>query len=674
MNLKRLVEEVRQAWIPQPKIPLIEWLPDNIKLPSEDSDNAGYYRNDYVPYFWGVMHALDNPVSWMVVMQKAAQIGWTVLLATDICKVAVTDPARILMLFPKDEKGRLFMDEKLVPIIEGSPAVNRVIDVTTSRKGGSRSTRKKFPGGEVRTIGSNSISNVKSTTARRGYVEEPDDTNKDVGDQGDSIRHLRERLKRMRNKKLIIGGTPAVADLSQVEHYTKLGTMRVLPVTCHDCGDSHVLDWENVRWLKKEEGIPHPVFGLHQPDTAVYGCPECGSEWDDYRRQANILQTCKAARENGDDFAGWVKTQCGEDFAEDEIEPIETFMELSELYVCIPGTSLADVVRDFLEAEHEAKSGDESARIVFQNNKLGRPYQYAASRLLDHEELQKAAEDYPELSCPAGGLLVTVGIDVQHDRLAISIRAFGRNEESWQMFWGEIDGDTADKRDDCWAALDKLVFQPFKHERFGEIRAAAVSIDSSDGGTSNAVYHWVRTRDKKHRGVLVMAIKGDSNDFGTKEIFTQPKQVDFNNPKRRTKADRHGVRVYMVGTHKAKDLIAKRLLGTSAYMHSCKHVRQDYWEQVTAEVKAPSKKHKGRETWQQRPGRPNEGTDTEVYALHAAHAKGMHKYNEKKWSTIESQLGQRTLFSEPKILPDQPQPAPKKPHRPGQPVGSLLDS
>ncbi|WP_367317783.1 phage terminase large subunit family protein [Microbulbifer spongiae] len=258
-NLQRLVREIRTTWIPLPETPLIGWLPKNIKLPSEDSDNAGYYRVEYVPYFWGVMHALDSPVSWMVVMQKAAQIGWTVLLAADICKCAAVDPARILMLFPKDEKGRLFMDEKLVPIIEGSPAVSRVIDISTSRKGGSRSTRKKFPGGEVRTVGSNSISNVKSTTARRGYVEEPDDTNKDVGDQGDAIRHLRERLKRMRNKKLIIGGTPAVADLSQVEHYVRLGTMRVLPVTCHDCGECHVLDWENVSWLEKE-GVPRTRY------------------------------------------------------------------------------------------------------------------------------------------------------------------------------------------------------------------------------------------------------------------------------------------------------------------------------------------------------------------------------------------------------------------------------
>ncbi|WP_444893436.1 terminase gpA endonuclease subunit [Microbulbifer sp. TRSA001] len=670
------MKEVRQTWIPQPKIPLIEWLPENIKLPSEDSDNAGYYRNDYVPYFWGVMHALDNPVSWMVVMQKAAQIGWTVLLATDICKVAATEPARILMLFPKDEKGRLFMDEKLVPIIEGSPAVSKVIDVTTSRKGGSRSTRKKFPGGEVRTIGSNSISNVKSTSARRGYVEEPDDTNKDVGDQGDSIRHLRERLKRMRNKKLIIGGTPAVADLSQVEHYTKLGTMRVLPVTCHDCGESHVLDWENVSWLEKEGGTPHPVFGLNQPETAVYGCPKCGSEWDDYRRQANILQTCKTARENGDEFAGWVKTQCGEDYEQDEIEPIETFMELSELYVCIPGTGLAEVVRDFLEAEHEAKSGDESARIVFQNNKLGRPYKYAANRLLDHEKLEEAAEDYPELFCPAGGLLVTAGVDVQHDRLAITIRAFGRNEESWQMYWGEIDGDTVDKRDSCWDALDKLLFQGFKHERFGEIYASAVSIDSSDGTTSSAVYEWVRTRKRKYRRVLVMAIKGDSRDFGSKEIFSHPRKAEVRNPTRATKADLHEVKVYMVGTHKAKDLIARRLLGTSAYMHSCKHVRQDYWEQVTAEVKAPSKKYRGRETWQKRPGRPNEGIDTEVYALHAAYAKNLYKNNEKKWSTIESRLGQRSLFSESESpqAPKQSKPTTKKPRQPAQPAGSLLDS
>lgn len=610
------------------------------------------------------MHALDSPISWMVVVQKAAQIGWTVLLACDICKIADTAPARVLMLFPKDEKGRLFMDEKLVPIVRGSPSVARLIDTDTRRKAGSRATRKTFPGGEVRTIGSNSVSNVKSTTATRGYVEEPDDTNKDIGDQGDAIRHLRERIKRMPNKKLVIGGTPSVEGISQVEHYVKMGTQRVLPIRCHDCHQSHVLDWENVSWQSKEGGQPHPVFGLNLPDTATYCCPHCGSTWGDWQRQQNILNTCREAYESGDPMAGWVKTQCGEGYGPNDIEPTETFTGLSELYVCIPGTTLADVVRDYLEAEHEASLGDESARIVFVNNKLGKPYQYAANQILDHETLQDKAEDYPLLWCPAAGLLVTAGVDVQHDRVAITIRAFGRSEESWQMYWGEIEGDTTDKNDPVWTGLDKLLFQKFQHERYGEISLSGVTIDCSDGTTSNAVYHWVRTRSKKHPGVAIMAGKGDSNDEGKKEIFTLPRQVDRSSHKRATKADRHGVRVYMIGTHKAKDLIARRLLGTSAYMHSSTHARADYWEQVTAEVKAPSKKHRGKLLWQVRPGKRNEALDTEVYALHAAHAKGMHKNDEHKWSLIEQSLGQRTLFSEPAKPAAEPQPATRPPSRP----------
>lgn len=658
---------IANLWIPQPNLPLIEWLPGNINLPAQDADDPGPYKVETVPYFWGVMHAVDNNACWMVVLQKAAQIGWTILLAADVCKVAKTDPNRCLMLFPKEEKGRKFMDEKLVPVIEASPLIAEVIDISTSRKSGQRATQKNFPGGWVQAIGSNSVSNVKSTTAPRCYVEEPDDTNRDVGDQGDSIKHLRERLKRRSDKKLIIGGTPAVADLSQVEHYVKMGTMRVLPITCHDCGEAHVLDWENVSWQSKEQGTEHPVFGLNQPDTAVYSCPHCGSLWDDWQRKQNILNTCKTAFDGGDLFAGWVKTQCGDDYGPNECEPIETFFELGELYVCMNGTSLADVVRDYLEAEHEARTGDEGARIVFQNNKLGRPYRYAADLQLDADKLKEKAEEYPLLWCPSGGLVICAGVDVQHDRVAIVIRAWGRAEESWQLHWGEIDGDCTDKQDDVWGALDNLLFQPFTHERFGQAFLSGVSIDSSDGTTSNAVYNWVRTRAKRYPRLKILAIKGDTNDMGKKEIFTLPRAVDRRRYDKPSKADRFGVKIYHVGTHKAKDIISNRLVGTTAYMHSNANVRQDYWQQVTAEVKAPSKKHGGILVYQKLPGRANEGLDCEVYALHNAHANGVHKYTEAGWDRVEATLGQRTLFTveEAPAQPDKPKPAQDKKPAPG---------
>lgn len=585
------------------------------------------------------MHALDDEYVEMVALMKAAQIGWTLLETGWMAKRICCEPSRMLALFPKDDKARDFIEEKFEPVIRATPELAKRVDVSASRKSGNRSNKKNYPGGSLKVFGSNSVSNVKSTPSPVVIVEEPDDTNGNVGDQGDAIRLARERIKRFRKRKFVLGGTPSVEDLSEVEHYIKLGTQRVLPVTCHDCGDSHVLDWDNVSWTTREDGPVHPVYGRALPETATYACPHCGSAWNDWQRQQNIYNTCREAEENGDPFAGWVPTV-------DTDGVIETFRGLSELYVCIPGTTLSKLVQDYLEAEAEAEAGDEAGRIVFQNSKLGKPYAYKSKDNLNHEQLMALADDYEELTIPRGGLIVTAGVDVQHDRLAIIIRAYGRNEESWLTLWREISGDCADKQDPVWQELDNILFNGFSHETFGKVFLSAVSIDSSDGTTNHAVYHWVRTRSKIHRRVTVMAVKGDSNDNGKREVFRLPQQkLDHHNPKKATKADKHGVKVYMVGTHKAKDLIAKRLAGTSAFMHSYSEARADYWEQVTAEVKAPSKRLRGAMTWQVRSGRRNEATDCEVYALHAAMALKVHSKTAAQWDAIEQQLSQVDLFN-----------------------------
>lgn len=639
-NLATALDDVRSGWLPPEKIATRAWLEKYFRLPAEDADFAGLYNADYVPYFWGVMHALDDDWVEMVALMKAAQIGWTLLETGWMAKRICCEPSRMLALFPKDDKARDFIEEKFEPVIRATPELAKRVDVSASRKSGNRSNKKNYPGGSLKVFGSNSVSNVKSTPSPVVVVEEPDDTNGNVGDQGDAIRLARERIKRFRKRKFVLGGTPSVEDLSEVEHYIKLGTQRVLPVVCHDCGDSHVLDWDNVSWSEREDGPVHPVYGRNLPETAVYACPHCGSAWNDWQRQQNIFNTCRDAELNGDPFCGWVATV-------DTDGVIETFTGLSELYVCIPGTTLSRLVQDYLEAEAEADAGDEAGRIVFQNSKLGKPYAYKSKENLNHEQLMALADDYEELTVPRGGLLVTAGVDVQHDRLAIVIRAFGRNEESWLVLWREIAGDCADKNDPVWQELDTILFNGFAHESLGKVFLSAVSVDSSDGSTNHAVYHWVRTRSKKHRRVTVMAIKGDSNDHGKREIFRLPQQrLDHHNPKKSTKADKHGVKVYMVGTHKAKDLIAKRLMGSSAFMHSYRGARADYWEQVTAEVKAPTKRLRGVLTWQVRSGRRNEATDCEVYALHAAMALKVHSKTASQWDVLEQQLSQTDLFNQ----------------------------
>ncbi|WP_158525291.1 terminase gpA endonuclease subunit [Glaciecola sp. KUL10] len=654
LNLDELISDVSSGWIPVEQLPTKEWLEKYFRLPAEDSDFSGLYNADFVPYFWGVMHALDSEVVEFLGLQKAAQIGWTMLLCGWVAKKICVEPSRILGLFPKDAKATDFIEEKFTPCVEATPELAKRVDVSSSRKQGNRNNKKNFPGGSLKVFGSNSVSNVKSTPAPLVIVEEPDDTNDSVGDQGDSIRLARERVKRFRKRKFVLGGTPSVDGLSKVQHYISLGSQRVLPITCHDCGDDHVLDWKNVTWIEKQDGPVHPVFGRNIPESAIYACPHCGSAWSDWQRQQNIYNTCKTAMDNGDPFCGWVAT-----VENDGI--IETFKDLSELYVCIPGSSISSMVQDYLEAEHDALRGDENGRIVFENSKLGKAYEYKNKDSLDCEALQESAEDYQELVCPRGGLLVTAGIDVQHDRLAIIIRAFGRNEESWLLLWREISGDTADKNDPVWKELDDILFGAFKHEVLDGLFLSAVTIDSSDGSTNHAVYNWVRTRSKKHRRVLIMAGKGDSHDNGKREIFTLPRKLDHNNAKKPSKADKHGVKVYMVGTHKAKDMIVKRLSGTSAYMHSYSTARIDYWEQVTSEVKAPSRNLRGARIWQLKSGRRNEAFDCEVYALHAAMARKVHTIKPKDWDSIEQRLSQADLFSDKlEVAAEQTAPKSKK--------------
>lgn len=628
---------------PPVNLPTAEWSQKYLRLPKENSDTPGNYELYYVPYFYGIFSALDDPLIPEVVCMKAAQVAWTTGLIAYILKRVDISPSAMIGMFASEGAARDFSDEKLVPIVRETSRLRGKIDTTTSRKSGNRALHKNFPGGFLKLISSNAIRSVKSTPAKLVFVEEPDDANENVKDQGDSVLLLWERTKRQRNPKRILGGTPKVKGFSRVERYTMRSDKRMLPVVCHDCGDSHVLNFDNVSWDDADREW-HPEYGKALPETAIYACPHCGSAWDDYQRKENIRSTVYAAIEAGDKNAGWVATA--------EYSGVAGFMELSELYACLPGAGLADLVKSFLEAEHRSEQGDENAKVVFVNSKLGRPYEFDDDRD-DADGLQKRASaddgsQHEELFCPHGGLLLTCGIDVQHDRVELTIRAWGRDEESWLVYYVAIYASQScvEKNDPVWGELDKVVFGPIQHERGMQVYVSAVSIDSSDGTTSDAVYNWVRTRQKKFPHRLIMAIKGASS--GDPEIFATPKfkSVDHKNPKKTTKADRHGVKVFIVGTNKAKDWLAShmKLNGNgSGRFHYYAGIRNDYFDHMTAEAKVPGKL--GKKTWQCRAGRRCEAWDCEVYALHAARARRVHLFKPDDWKKIEGELTQADLFA-----------------------------
>lgn len=573
------------------------------------------------------MHeALDDPGIHEVVCMKSAQVAWTDgVLLNYVGKRIDLEPCPIIVLFPKESAAKEFNSEKFEPMVEVTPALANRLPITKSRDKDNRWQFKGFPGGFLKFVSSNSPSSVKSSPAPVVCVEEPDDTNTNVKDQGDTITLLRERTKSFPRRKIIFGGTPTVDGLSRIAIAYAGSDQRKFYVPCPHCDEPQVLAWENVKW---EEGATeaHEVFGTALPATARYCCPHCGSLWTDGEKNRVVRAGKWKAEASWQGVAGFY---------------------INELYSPFPGSKLEHLVRKYLAAQHALSLGDDTKMRSFVNNTEGLPYAYP-TEIPAGSELKLRAERYAEMSVPAGGLLVTAGVDVQHDRLAVIIRAWGRGEESWLVYWGELYGSTLVANAGAWLDLDKLLTREFPHASGCSLKLTAVSIDGSDGNRTEVVNDYVRTR--RHRGY--MAVKGASEQGNDrKEIFSSPRKIDTN---RRQAPAKQGLRNYIVGTTRAKDLILEtriKLVGTGpGRMHWPETVRPDYWEQLTAEVKAPSKTNRHRKTWQPKGGARNEGLDCEVYALHAARSQKTNLMQEGHWAAIENRMRQRSLLADP--IPD----------------------
>lgn len=587
---------------------------------SAESAFLGRFSFVLVPFFRWLLQRYRDPEVRKVVCKKSAQVGWT---QSVICNLlgyfAHVERSTCVAMFPKEGSARNFDREKFEPMVESTPALSRLMP-RKSRVKDQTALYKSFPGGFIKFVGSNSIADVKSTSARRLIVEEPDDCNQNLRGQGDSIKLIEERGKSFRDAKVLIGGTPSIKGVSSIDDEYEHSDRCEWHIPCPDCGEFQSLEWEQVRWIE-DEGASHPVFGHALPESARYECAHCHSLWGDAQKNAAIQLGRAVANAP---FRGVVG------------------LAINELYSCMHASRMAALVERYLGARREYDEGKPEALITFWNAALGRSWEFKGDAP-EASQLEERALDYEAQTIPAGGLVLTLGADIQHDRIAIVIRAWGRGEESWLVLWEELEGNPLDKGDAVWRELDGFVFGKYRHASGVQLGISAASLDSGDGATTDQVYEYVRGR--RGRGVYLMAAKGSSTPG--REIYSRPKDVDLNAAN--TKAAKKGLHVFQVGTDRAKDLIVEsrlRLHGAGpGRFHYYRSVRSDYFEQLLAEVKIPSRDRRGTKVWTRKRGVRNEALDCEIYALHAARALKLHLYREERWAQVEARVKQSQLFA-----------------------------
>jgi phage terminase large subunit GpA-like protein len=576
-NLDFLAAEILNLWRPPEAITGTQWAEKNRVMSRENCPLPGPYRVSVTPFIKEILDCVTDPIVEKIVCQKSAQVAWTDGVVNNSVGYYVDhEPSPMLILFPTGKMAERYSKEKLAPMIRDSEALRGKIAEPKSRDSGNTILSKNFTGGHLELIGSNAPANLAMSPIRIVIIEEPDRCAANSGGEGNSLKIVFERTKAFHNRKIILGGSPTIKGLSEIEREMKLTDQRRFLVPCPICGEYQELKWSSVVWNKKH-GRNHLVYGDYLPETAMLKCISCEKKFSNAEKNEQLSK------------GFWNPTA--------EFTGAAGFY-LSELISPLPKSRLQDIAAKFLEAKKELKAGNELLMITFINTALGETWEEKGEGV-EQRDIIDRVETYRKTSIDPGILVITMAVDVQDDRLECEILGWGMDNESWSLDYIVLEGDPEQPK--VWGELDKLLGRKFK--RSGAVlRIACTCVDS--GAHTNAVYSYVLPRQVRR----VYAVKGKSTEGDP--IVGKPSRRSI----------MKGLKLYPVGTDTAKTVVYGRLKIEKpgpGFCHFPDHYPDEYFKQLTSEelvtryVRGTAKR-----VWKKKRPR-NEALDLRVYNIAA---------------------------------------------------------
>ena len=581
---------------PDPVEDMSDWADEFRVLNQTYAAEAGKWRTSRTPYLKEIMDAFSpSSRTEFVTIMKGAQLGFTEALTNMIGYIIHRAPAPAMMVQPTQNLAKRYSKQRLATMISDMPCLNGLVADPKARDSGNTTLAKSFDGGVLFIAGANSAADLRSVPVRYLLLDEVDGYPYDVDGEGDPIELAVNRTKTFARRKVLIGSTPTVKDVSRVEREYLKADQRKYHVPCPHCDVMDELIWPNVKWDKTEGG-------QHLPETAYYACSHCGGVINESSK-TDMLAKGK-----------WVATA-----PENNLRDKRRSYHINSLYS--PWESWASMAQKFIDAQ-----ADPHLLKTFINTSLGECFDEAQNRH-NHNDLQKTAEEYSLRTMPTGALLATCGVDVQDNRLEAVIWAYGKSEESWVIDYQVFFGDPA--TDILWKELDDYLEKELAHVSGSAVKLSAVAIDTG-GHHTQKVYDFCRMRRHRH----VIAIKGSS--LRSRPVVGRPTNQDIS---MRGKTIKNGVQLWPVGTDTAKSVIYGRFgieSGEPASIHFSQDLPEEFYEQITAE-KLITRYHKGHpiQEWVKPSHRRNEVLDCTVYALAAAYHLGMNKFSERDWARLE---------------------------------------
>ena len=582
---------------PEQPLTVSEWADKHRRLSSKASAEPGPWRTGRTPYLREPMDCLSSssPVQ-RVVMMFAAQTGKTEAGSNWLGYVIDHAPGPMLCVQPTVEMAKRLSKQRLESMINDTPCLAAKIAPSRARDSGNTMFSKDFTGGIMLLTGANSSTGLRSAPCRYLFADEVDAYPSDVDGEGDPVALAERRTTTFARRKILLTSTPTVKDFSRIEAEYLRSDQRRFYVPCPSCGGMQWLQWPRLKWDAK------------RPGDVRYQCEHCSERFEENHKPAMLAAgEWRATAPSDGRTAGF---------------------QLSGLYSPLGWCSWEQLVDDFLRAKSDAP-----ALKAFVNTRLAETWEedYAAAVSADGLMTKRLA--YESGTCPDGVVLLTCGVDVQDNRLAVSVWGWGEGETGWLIWHQELMGDPT--QTEVWGQLDQVLVTEWATTGGKALKVSQVAVDSG-GHCTHEVYRYVRDRVRQN----VVAIKGSSRR--NSPAVGKGTKVDVSYQGRVLK---RGVTLYQLGTDTIKTTLFGRLrhneAGGVGTLHFGMAADEDYFKQLTSERQA-LRYHRGfpiRE-WVKKAGDRNEALDCVVYAYAAMLLFSRRMNRATMWQQLADQLEQ----------------------------------
>ncbi|WP_027833838.1 terminase gpA endonuclease subunit [Maritalea myrionectae] len=614
-----IVAEALPSIAPHSRIDVPTWAEQDRKV--KTPAYTGPWDNNTVPHLIEPMSmATSRRFEAVIFVGPARSIKTEAMILNPIGQRIVCMPRDMLVVCSSQKMAKLFSTSKLDKLVNGSPAI-------TERKGKGRGAdnlyEKKFKGGMNLQIAWPVADFFSMVDWPDVFLTDYDRMPDDVDEEGSPFDLGIKRIQSFYSTGMAIAeGSPSRPQLDSdwkpaspheappttgLLSLFNMGSRGKLYWPCPSCEDWFEPLTEYLKW--EDHGDPGK-----SAESAYMACPHCGGVIDPDQK-AGLNRQSKWLHESS---SGEL---VGIDHEDIRGSGIVSYWHEGPAAVL---QSWKQIVSRQLQAEdHFKRTGDETKLKTTTNIDQGRcylPKALLAENAINVELLKKLSENYPLGIAPTGTRFVTVQVDVQPNKFAVSWDAWTEDLERYTIDRLDIvqppkdAPNGADKRGidppryiEDWEMLKECLDKPIEVVGTGfELLPRAMIVDSggAPGTTSNA-YKFLRTMRTRGYGNRFYLSKGRGGFDQDRAQYREPEKVL--GAKRKETTD---IRIVFVGTDKLKDEVTMALTrkenGPGKH-----HLSSNFEDRVFEELCAEQRFDKG---WDKIvKAQPNEQLDLAVY-------------------------------------------------------------